>query len=86
MKNIKEDFLKLCVSEKECKLLNSKELSKKMGVSERMIRTIRENRKIDYYKIGHNVRFHPKDVYDFLTRLEYDDSKLGIKLKEIINK
>jgi len=46
----------------ENKLLNKKELSNYLGFSVGKIDTLIKENKIEYYKIGKNVRFHLNDV------------------------
>ena len=54
----------------ENKLLNKKELSNYLGFSVGKIDTLIKNNKIEYYKIGRNIRFYINEVKTFTKKFK----------------
>ena len=54
----------------ENKLLNKKELSNYLGFSVGKIDTLIKNNKIEYYKIGRNIRFDINEVKTFTKKFQ----------------
>ena len=54
----------------EDKLLNKRELSNYLGFSIGKIDTLIKNKKIEYYKIGKNVRFDKSEVKDWSKKFK----------------
>lgn len=54
----------------EDKLLNKRELSNYLGFSIGKIDTLIKNKKIEYYKIGKNVRFDKNEVKDWSKKFK----------------
>ena len=52
----------------ENKLLNKKELSNYLGLSVGKIDTLIKDNKIEYYKIGKNVRFSIGDINNWVKK------------------
>ncbi len=49
-------------------LIGIKQLASRLGVSERFVRRLVEERRIAFHKIGRYVRFDPCDVDDWIAR------------------